>query len=142
MRFAQNGYYIEKYLKCANCGLLIYGNGIHKPLAGKQALFCSDWCVQWKAMRSASDGPIRLPILHPPLDDRAPRYAGGGATACDIVTMNILDRMVSICRETSAHEDVYSTISTRARFTCAGRRQGRHDRCAEFCPTMIGGMRS
>ena len=33
MRFAQNGYYIEKYLKCANCGLLIYGNGIHKPLA-------------------------------------------------------------------------------------------------------------
>src|SRR5260370_4472283 len=72
MRFAQNGYYIEKYLKCANCGLLIYGNGIHKPVPGRQALFCSDWCVQWKALRGPSDGPIRPPILHPPLDDLAP----------------------------------------------------------------------
>ncbi len=63
MRFAQNGFYIEKYLKCANCGLLIYGNGIHKPKpGGGQALFCSDWCVQWKALRGASDGPISLPI--------------------------------------------------------------------------------
>ena len=33
MRFSDNGYYIEKYVKCANCGLLIYGDGIarHPP---------------------------------------------------------------------------------------------------------------
>src|SRR5258708_27189030 len=72
MRFAQNGNYIEKDLKCANCGLLIYGNGIHKPVSGGQALFCSDWCVQWKALRGASDGPIRLPTTHPPSQNHPP----------------------------------------------------------------------
>ena len=28
MRFSENGYYIERYVKCANCGLLVYGEGI------------------------------------------------------------------------------------------------------------------
>ena len=28
MRFSKNGYYIEKYLKCLNCGVLIYDAGI------------------------------------------------------------------------------------------------------------------
>jgi len=28
MRFSANGYYIERYVKCANCGLLIYDDGI------------------------------------------------------------------------------------------------------------------
>jgi hypothetical protein len=27
MRFSDNGYYIEKYVKCANCGMLVYGKG-------------------------------------------------------------------------------------------------------------------
>jgi 5-oxoprolinase (ATP-hydrolysing)/N-methylhydantoinase B len=146
MRFAQNGYYIEKYLKCANCGLLIYGNGIHKPVAGKQALFCSDWCVQWKALRGASDGPIRLPILHPPLDDRAPPPpAVVRNSAPDLVTMNILDScMVSICREMGIllMKTSYSTIFNEGLdFTCAlADAKGDMIACAEFCPTMIGGM--
>ena len=29
MRFSNNGYYIEKYIKCDNCGMLIYGDGIN-----------------------------------------------------------------------------------------------------------------
>ncbi len=28
MRFSPNGFYIEKYVKCDNCGLLVYGSGI------------------------------------------------------------------------------------------------------------------
>ncbi|MGR8950482.1 MAG: hypothetical protein ACU84Q_20760 [Gammaproteobacteria bacterium] len=50
MKFAHNGYYIEKYIKCDNCGLLIYGDGI-KP--GSSALgdeiYCSNWCREWRA---------------------------------------------------------------------------------------------
>ena len=30
MRFSDNGFYIEKYMKCANCGMLIYGQGTEK----------------------------------------------------------------------------------------------------------------
>ena len=32
MRFSNNGYYIEKYIKCDNCGMLIYG-GRHQRRA-------------------------------------------------------------------------------------------------------------
>ena len=28
MRFAESGYYIEQYVKCDNCGVLIYGDGV------------------------------------------------------------------------------------------------------------------
>ena len=140
MRFAQNNYYIEKYVKCANCGLLIYGNGIHKPVSGGQALFCSDWCVQWKALRGASNGPIRLPIVHPPLDDRAPLPpALVRNSAPDLVTMNILDScMVSICREMGIllMKTSYSTIFNEGLdFTCAlADAKGDMIACAEFCP--------
>ncbi len=27
MRFSSIGYYVEKYVKCANCGILLYGDG-------------------------------------------------------------------------------------------------------------------
>ena len=48
MRFSENGFYIEKYLKCANCGLLIYGDGHQAPgAAASTGLYCSDWCVEW-----------------------------------------------------------------------------------------------
>src|ERR1700738_152775 len=136
MRFAQNGYYIEKYLKCANCGLLIYGNGIHKPVSGGQG----------KALRRAANGPIRLPIVHPPLDDRAPLpQTVVRNSAPDLVTMNILDScMVSICREMGIllMKTSYSTIFNEGLdFTCAlADAKGDMIACAEFCPTMIGGM--
>lgn len=38
MRFSENGYYVEKYVKCANCGLLIYGDGV-RGQAGDKRLY-------------------------------------------------------------------------------------------------------
>lgn len=49
MKFSDNGYYVEKYLKCANCGMLVYGPGLKRELGGKSQLYCSDWCVEWAA---------------------------------------------------------------------------------------------
>ena len=37
MRFSANGYYIERYVKCATCGMLVYGEGI-AGTAPRQAL--------------------------------------------------------------------------------------------------------
>lgn len=52
MRFSDTGYYIERYIKCDNCGVLIYGDGIadRHEQAGDM-IFCSDWCRAWKAQR-------------------------------------------------------------------------------------------
>ena len=41
MRFSANGYYIEHYVKCANCGLLVYGDGIAGTRHGKACVYCS-----------------------------------------------------------------------------------------------------
>jgi hypothetical protein len=67
MRFSENGFYIEKYLKCANCGLLVYGAGVTARLNGKSCLYCSDWCAEWAGLRERNSGHIRLPIVHPAL---------------------------------------------------------------------------
>jgi hypothetical protein len=54
MKFSQNGLYIEKYVKCANCGTLIYSNDSEQQ---KQAIkkddqiLCSQWCVDWAEAR-------------------------------------------------------------------------------------------
>jgi N-methylhydantoinase B len=62
MRFSKNGYYIEKYIKCANCGTLIYDAGAQVERDGKALTFCSDWCVQWSALRDSGVPNIRLPL--------------------------------------------------------------------------------
>ncbi len=52
MRFSDTGYYIESYVKCGNCGVLVYDDGVvadRKDLAG--VTFCSDWCVDWKSQK-------------------------------------------------------------------------------------------
>ena len=49
MKFAHNGYYIEKYIKCDNCGVLIYDDGLasnQDTLQGE--IFCSNWCREWR----------------------------------------------------------------------------------------------
>jgi N-methylhydantoinase B len=51
MRFAEKGYYIEQYVKCANCGMLIYGEGIQGSFDAKPAIFCTAWCREWPAER-------------------------------------------------------------------------------------------
>jgi N-methylhydantoinase B len=147
MRFASSGYYIEKYLKCANCGLLIYGDGVSAGAAGDgRRLYCSEWCVKWASLRESSPGYFYLPIVHPQLDDRKPpppRVPKNPSP--DFVTMNILDSsMTSICREMGIllMKTSYSTIFNEGLdFTCAlSDTKGDMIACAEFCPTMIGGM--
>lgn len=62
MRFSSNGYYVEKYIKCDNCGLLIYGEGIKETVADKQGLFCSQWCIEWAGARAAGIDEPKIPL--------------------------------------------------------------------------------
>src|SRR5262245_65670203 len=92
MRFSENGFYIEKYLKCANCGLLVYGAGVKAQLGGKSCLYCSDWCAEWAARRERADGLIRMQIVHPALPIEAAQKPRPKRNAPrDMVTRNILD---------------------------------------------------
>ena len=59
MRFAPNNLYIEEYVKCANCGVLIYEKRSAKDpgkkpetitKAGK--IYCSQWCLDWEEARA------------------------------------------------------------------------------------------
>jgi len=132
MRLSANGYYVERYIKCANCGSLIHDGGT----PGKGGVFCSSWCIDWAARRD-SGATTALPL---PQD--AARGDGG---AMDVVTMNILDStMVSICREMGIllMKTSYSTIFNEGLdFTCAlADANGDMIAVAEFCPAQIGGM--
>ena len=146
MKFSDNGYYVEKYLKCANCGMLVYGPGRKHELGGKSQLFCSDWCVQWATQRAANSGHFSLKIVQPKLPAELKRGPRPPRTAApDMVMMNILDStMVSVCREMGIllMKTSYSTIFNEGLdFTCAmADDKGDMIACAEFCPTMIGGM--
>ena len=63
MRFADRGYYVEEYVKCANCGVLVYDEGIVTGAGKQPRTFCSDWCLEWAELRDAGvDQPVlRLP---------------------------------------------------------------------------------
>jgi 5-oxoprolinase (ATP-hydrolysing)/N-methylhydantoinase B len=146
MRFSENGFYVERYVKCRNCGLLIYGEGIAGTLGGKPAQFCTDWCRQWSGLKEAGATGRGLKIVHPKLPvEQAARRSAAPRGAPDMVMMNILDStMVSICREMGIllMKTSYSTIFNEGLdFTCAlADAKGDMIACAEFCPTMIGGM--
>ena len=75
MRFSENGYYIEKYLKCANCGMLVYGDG-HRPARATASRRSTAPTGAWSGRRSraAGDGYVRLPIVQPklPVEQRPP----------------------------------------------------------------------
>jgi 5-oxoprolinase (ATP-hydrolysing)/N-methylhydantoinase B len=62
MRFSSNGYYVEKYIKCDNCGLLIYGEGITDTVADKEGLFCSQWCIEWAGARADGIDEPKIPL--------------------------------------------------------------------------------
>ena len=146
MRFSSNGYYVEKYVKCDNCGMLIYGAGIAGTRHARSALFCSDWCVEWSALKKTGRDDIRLPIVQPALPTEQARKPQPERTVpVDMVMANILDStMVSVCREMGIllMKTSYSTIFNEGLdFTCAlADAKGDMIACAEFCPTMIGGM--
>ncbi len=146
MRFSSNGYYVEKYVKCDNCGMLIYDSGTAGTRHARPALFCSDWCVEWSALKETGRDDIRLPIVQPALPTEQARKPQPERTVpVDMVMANILDStMVSVCREMGIllMKTSYSTIFNEGLdFTCAlADAKGDMIACAEFSPTMIGGM--
>ncbi len=63
MRFAYKRYYIEEYVKCANCGVLIYDEGVRPSGAAADAPpYCSEWCIGWAAKRAAGDKDRAVPL--------------------------------------------------------------------------------
>lgn len=53
MKFAENRLYVDDYVKCCNCGILIY-EGVDAPAVRKSGkAYCTDWCVDWADKRSA-----------------------------------------------------------------------------------------
>jgi N-methylhydantoinase B len=62
MRFSDNGYYIERYVKCDNCGILIYDDGIGADPTGKAGIYCSEWCIDWAQARHRGVTEPRLPL--------------------------------------------------------------------------------
>jgi hypothetical protein len=59
MRFAPNHLYIEEYVKCANCGVLIYETGAKNPekITKDGKVYCSKWCLDWEEAREAKKAP-------------------------------------------------------------------------------------
>ena len=132
MRFSKNGFYIDSYGKCSNCGVLVYDEeGKRAQYGGK--LFCSDWCVSWHA-RSSNKAKVPLP-------DAKHSYSG----ETGVVDLKILDgNLASICRDmgVTVMRTAYSPIfSESLDFTCGlFDRQGEMIAVGDFCPSMIGGM--
>ena len=63
MQFSDNGYYIERYIKCDNCGVLIYDEGgVKADVKGQALLFCSDWCVEWSTAVANGVEQPRIPL--------------------------------------------------------------------------------
>jgi hypothetical protein len=68
MRFSPNRLYIEEYVKCANCGVLIYEEQGAKKLQtitkdGK--VYCSHWCLDWEQARETGK-PAAVARAHSP----------------------------------------------------------------------------
>src|SRR5262245_28753843 len=138
MHFSDNRLFIERYVKCANCGVLLYDHGVTGAADGGQGVFCSDWCGTWKLRRTAEPGFFRLP-----LPGRS--AARGVSPTMDMVDVKILEgHLASICRDMgiTVMRTAYSPIfSESLDFTC-GLFDTTGDMIAvgDFCPSMIGGM--
>lgn len=66
MRFSDNGYYIESYVKCENCGLLVYDEGVKGRTEDSASLiYCSPWCREWHAERASG---VESPRIDLPFD--------------------------------------------------------------------------
>jgi hypothetical protein len=51
MKFSENGLYVERYIKCGNCGVLIYQRADQELLTDDAETYCSSWCIEWKNSR-------------------------------------------------------------------------------------------
>lgn len=139
MKFSTSGYHVERYVKCANCGELIFRDGIKlNGTTARNTVFCSQWCIDWFSAREAGTFD-RLPS-HATRPETDAKGAGW-----DVVTMNVVElAMISICREMgiSMMKTAYSTIFNEGLdFTCGlADLHGELIAVAEYCPSMIGGM--
>ena len=50
-KFSENGFYIERYVKCGTCGVLIYEKEGQSILVYDGDTYCSQWCIDWKTAR-------------------------------------------------------------------------------------------
>jgi hypothetical protein len=60
MKFAPNHLYIEEYVKCANCGVLIYEErAFEQPqtITKDEKVYCSQWCLDWERARETGTPP-------------------------------------------------------------------------------------
>jgi len=62
MRFSDNGYYVTTYVKCDNCGMLIYDKGLQGADETEGKLFCSDWCHDWATAKARGVEDPRIPL--------------------------------------------------------------------------------
>jgi hypothetical protein len=53
MKLSENGLYVERYIKCGTCGVLIYENRDQELLTQDGVHYCSQWCIEWKEAREA-----------------------------------------------------------------------------------------
>jgi hypothetical protein len=60
MKFAPNHLYIEEYVKCTNCGVLIYEEGDKAKsttILNEGKTYCSQWCLEWEQGRATGSSP-------------------------------------------------------------------------------------
>jgi hypothetical protein len=62
MKFSENGFYVERYIKCGTCGALIYDKQDRQSLTHDTITYCSQWCIDWKTKREARRTNIGKPI--------------------------------------------------------------------------------
>lgn len=62
MRFSDTKFYIEAYIKCDNCGVLIYDEGRSETVGDETMIFCSAWCAEWKRRRLSGNDMPNLPF--------------------------------------------------------------------------------
>jgi hypothetical protein len=53
MKFSENGLYVERYIKCGTCGVLIYVKEDQPILIHDGVTYCSQWCIDWRKAREA-----------------------------------------------------------------------------------------
>ncbi len=54
MKFSANRLYVERYVKCHNCGILIYETDSEQVKSEAGSLYCTSWCRDWDAKREAA----------------------------------------------------------------------------------------
>ena len=68
MKFSNNGYYIERYIKCSNCGMLLYSDGLKSEIAPNE-VFCSKWCIDWSLAKANGVDEPKIPFGHEKLHE-------------------------------------------------------------------------